>query len=85
MRTYDIFVSEGGYRVTTGTYNDCPIIDQAKWYETLAEAQAARDKLMEDDYRRYIEDLAFGSEWERARATKEDLAEADALRDKLLA
>ena len=39
MEKYDIFKSEGGYRVCLATYGDDPIIDRCPWCKTLADAK----------------------------------------------
>lgn len=44
MNEYDIFKSEGGYRVCGATCCDGPVIDASPWFKTRQEAeQAARD------------------------------------------
>lgn len=40
MRHYDIFKSEGGYRVGLAYHGDGPIIDHCPWFETEAQAKA---------------------------------------------
>jgi len=39
MNQYDIFKSEGGYRVALNVHNDSPVIDQSPWFETLVAAE----------------------------------------------
>lgn len=41
MNVYDIFPSEGGYRVCFEIYRDNPVISKCPWYETMQEAEAA--------------------------------------------
>lgn len=54
MEKYDIFKSEGGYRVCLATYGDDPIIDRCPWCKTLADAKAvARDAKFDNETRQY--------------------------------
>lgn len=41
MKKYDIFKSEGGYRVCGAVYLDEPILDLSPWFETTEEAEEA--------------------------------------------
>lgn len=45
MKTYDIFISEGGYRVCGATWNDGPIMENSPWFETEEEAKAAAQEM----------------------------------------
>lgn len=50
MKEYDIFKSEGGYRVCLGVYNDGPIMEHSPWFTDLSVAEAfARDKKFDDE------------------------------------
>jgi hypothetical protein len=49
MERYDIFKSEGGYRVAKAVYNDGPVLDKCPWYPTQKKAEKARDKAMADE------------------------------------
>lgn len=54
MEKYDIFKSEGGYRVCLTTWGNGPVIDKCPWCKTLAEAKAVvRDKKFDDDTKDY--------------------------------
>ena len=46
MKIFDIFKSEGGYRVCGAIWNSNPVIDRSPWYETLAEAESAQKSMM---------------------------------------
>lgn len=45
MKLYDVFKSEGGYRVCCGLWNDNPIIAQCPWYETESLARGAAQRI----------------------------------------
>lgn len=52
MEKYEVFASEGGYRVALGIYGGNPIIDQSPWFETKEEAEEkARDVFFDDNAR----------------------------------
>ena len=48
MRQYDVYKSEGGYRVACDTYLDCPVTDSSPWFKTKSEAEAYRDKRIKE-------------------------------------
>lgn len=54
MKLYEIFKSEGGYRVCCGLWNDNPIMDQSPWYETES---LARDAAQSIRYKDATEDV----------------------------
>lgn len=54
MKLYDVFKSEGGYRVCCGLWNDNPIIAQCPWYETES---LARDAARRIRYKDVTEDV----------------------------
>lgn len=54
MKLYEVFRSEGGYRVCGGLWNDNPIMDQCPWYETES---LARDAAQSIRYKRETEDV----------------------------
>jgi hypothetical protein len=39
MNKYDVFKSEGGYRVCLGVWSGSPIISKCPWLETKEEAE----------------------------------------------
>lgn len=45
MNLYDVFKSEGGYRVCCGLWNDNPIIAQCPWFETESLARGAAQRI----------------------------------------
>lgn len=45
MNIYDIFRSEGGYRVCKATWLDGPVINSCPWFETEEEAKNEVKKL----------------------------------------
>lgn len=55
MERYDIFKSEGGFRVCGGTWAGGPVIDSSPWYATLEEAEKGRDAMKA----RHFEEEAF--------------------------
>ena len=63
MNIYDIFRSEGGYRVCKATWGDDPIISSCPWFETEEEAKNEVKKLKikecTDDMRAFQEE----AEW----------------------
>ena len=62
MEKYDVFKSEGGYRVCLATYGDDPIIDKCPWCKTLAGAKAvARDAKFDNETRQY--GVFYGEGW----------------------
>ena len=54
MKLYEVFKSEGGYRVCCGLWHGNPIMDQSPWYETEA---LARDAAQSIRYKRETEDV----------------------------
>lgn len=54
MKLYEVFKSEGGYRVCCGLWNDNPIIAQCPWYET---EPLARDAARRIRYKDVTEDV----------------------------
>lgn len=54
MKKYDIFKSEGGYRVCLALWGDDPVISRCPWCKTLAGAKAvSRDAKFDDDTKDY--------------------------------
>ena len=52
MKKYEVFASEGGYRVALGIWGGNPIIDQSPWFKTREEAEEkARDAFFDDNSR----------------------------------
>ena len=45
MELYDVFKSEGGFRVAGAVYNDCPVMDRSPWFETREEADEAAKEM----------------------------------------
>lgn len=41
MQLYDVFASEGGYRVAGEIVNGGPVISKSKWYPSKRAAQCA--------------------------------------------
>lgn len=39
MKVYDVFASEGGYRVCGAVWAGCPVIDSSPWFATREEAE----------------------------------------------
>lgn len=61
MERFDIYKSEGGYRVAEGVYNDCPVIDlSAPWFADKAKAAEYREKCIRDEIK-WLEDHRW--EW----------------------
>lgn len=54
MKLYEVFKSEGGYRVCCGLWHGNPIMGQSPWYETEA---LARDAAQSIRYKRETEDV----------------------------
>ena len=52
MKRYEIFASEGGYRIARALWGDSPIIRQCPWYATKAEAEKELEKIRKEDERR---------------------------------
>ena len=62
MEKYDIFKSEGGYRVCLATYGDDPNIDKCPWCKTLSCAKAvARDAKFDNETGQY--GVFYGEGW----------------------
>lgn len=60
MEIYDIFKSEGGYRVCGAVWGDGPIMKYSPWFETMEEAQAEVQKMrFEED----VHDVGFYDGW----------------------
>lgn len=59
MKMYDIFASEGGYRVCGGLWGDDPIINQCPWFTTREEAEIGARKMKEEDNERTANEIAF--------------------------
>lgn len=50
MKLYEVFKSEGGYRVCRSLWgDDCPVIDRCPWCKTEAQATAAAQFLRFED------------------------------------
>jgi len=45
MKMYEVFKSEGGYRVAGDIYLDGPVIDSSPWRKTEAEAKKLAKKM----------------------------------------
>lgn len=45
MKVFDIFKSEGGYRVCGDIWNGAPVLAQSPWFKTLVEAEKGRDAM----------------------------------------
>lgn len=45
MEIYDIFKSEGGYRVCGSTWNGGPVMRNSPWFETEEEAKVAAKEM----------------------------------------
>ncbi len=58
MKQYDIYKSDGGYRVACETCLGCPVTDSSPWFGTKAKAEAYREKRIEDRID-YIEGEAY--------------------------
>ena len=61
MERFDIFKSEGGYRLALGIYNDSPVIDKSPWFETKEEAEKEKERVIAEAERQvkieqYIQD-----------------------------
>lgn len=48
MKKYDIFASEGGYRLCLGVWNDGPILDSSPWFEEKDEAEKAKEAALRE-------------------------------------
>lgn len=59
MEIYDIFKSEGGYRVCGATWAGGPVIDSSPWFATMEEAEAHRDKMRRRDRYGYSTSCLF--------------------------
>jgi hypothetical protein len=46
MKQYEIFASEGGYRIALHIVNGCPNISKAPWYATLRGARVALQNIL---------------------------------------
>ena len=44
MGKYEIYNSEGGYRVAVAVYHDCPVVGTSPWFDDKAKAAEYRDK-----------------------------------------
>ena len=44
MERFDIYKSEGGYRVAAYVYHDCPVVGASPWFDDKAKAVEYRDK-----------------------------------------
>ena len=44
MKRYDIYKSEGGYRVAAYVYHDGPVVGASPWFSDKAKAVEYRDK-----------------------------------------
>lgn len=54
MEQYDVFPSEGGYRVCLGIHNNNPVIDKCPWFKTKSGAKAvARETKFKNETRDY--------------------------------
>lgn len=48
MKQYDIYKSDGGYRVACSVRLDCIVTDSSPWFKTKAKAEAYREKRIEE-------------------------------------
>lgn len=48
MKKFDIFKSEGGYRLALGIYGDDPVLNSCPWYATEEEAKVAQEKAIKE-------------------------------------
>lgn len=49
MNQYDIFASEGGFRVCGGTYLGSPVIDASPWFPSIEAAEKGARKMRFDN------------------------------------
>ena len=49
MNKYDVFISEGGYRVCLGVWNGSPIISNCPWFETKEETEELVIRLKKEE------------------------------------
>ena len=59
MKVYDIFASEGGFRVCGAVWAGGPVISASPWFKTREEAEVGVRKMKQKDFEREAEDLAF--------------------------
>lgn len=58
MKLFDIYKSEGGYRVACITRCDCPVTNSSPWFKTKDKAEAYREKQIKERIA-YIEGEAY--------------------------
>lgn len=61
MNKYDVFKSEGGFRVCGGVWAGGPIMAQSPWFATQAEAEAESMKMKERDVKSAALDIIGGA------------------------
>lgn len=49
MKKYDIFKSEGGFRVCGSVWNGEPVIDVSPWFPTIEQAEERARKMKDED------------------------------------
>lgn len=52
MKKYEVFQSEGGYRVARQIVNGGPVMNQSPWYETKRAATCAANNFKKRNLRR---------------------------------
>lgn len=52
MKVYDVFRSEGGYRVCGAIWAGGPVIDSSPWFPTREEAEEGVQKMKQEDLER---------------------------------
>lgn len=63
MNQYDIFASEGGFRVCGGTYLGDPVIDASPWYPSIEEAEKGARKMRFDSFAKGVAVFEFDLRW----------------------
>jgi len=60
MEKYDIFKSEGGFRVCGSAWNGEPVIDASPWFPTLEQAEERARKMKAEDIEAAALDIVSG-------------------------
>jgi len=52
MKKFDVYKTEGGYRVAVAIVNGGPVVDSSLWYPTKRGAQCAANNMKRKDNKR---------------------------------
>lgn len=59
MKKYEIYRSEGGFRVAANVYLGCPVVGSSPWFANKGLAMSWRNSRIEQDKKRYQEEIVW--------------------------